>query len=47
MCPPPRPPRPPARLLQLCAGGLSSFCSGVGSNMHFWGKLKTNGDNQT
>lgn len=30
----------------LAAGGTSSFCTGVAGQVHCWGKLKVNGDNQ-
>ncbi|KAG2451142.1 hypothetical protein HYH02_004409 [Chlamydomonas schloesseri] len=30
----------------LAAGGTSSFCTGVANQVHCWGKLKVNGDNQ-
>lgn len=33
-------------LLQLASGGTSSFCTGVAGQVHCWGKLKVNGDNQ-
>ncbi|KXZ45514.1 hypothetical protein GPECTOR_53g100 [Gonium pectorale] len=30
----------------LAAGGTASFCTGVANQVHCWGKLKVNGDNQ-
>ncbi|PNH05291.1 Protein RCC2 [Tetrabaena socialis] len=37
-----KPAKPPSKE----AGGTSSFCTGVAGQVHCWGKLKVNGDNQ-